>query len=185
MEIWKDILGYEGYYQVSNLGNVKSLDRVRETLPTAKKQFKTFNEGRVLIPKESNRGYLRYALTKEGKTKYLSAHRLVAQSFIPNIKDKPDVNHINGIKTDNRIENLEWCTGSENIKHNYVLGIMNQKGDKNNCAILTIEQVKEIKVKLLNGITPRQISEQYPIHRTSVYDIKKGRNWNHVFLDNF
>lgn len=185
IEIWKDIPEYEGYYQVSNLGNVRSLDRIRETHPSAKKQFKVFKKGFLLTPDLTHGGYLRFSLSKDKKTKKFSSHRLVAQAFIPNPENKEQVNHKDGNKLNNSIDNLEWCTGSENIRHAYKNGLQSQVGEKNAASKLTNEQVKEIKVKLLNGVSPKEISNSYPIHRTSVYDIINGRNWSHVILDNF
>ena len=99
MEIWKDI--YEGY-QVSNLGRVKSLKR--ET---------------ILTPRENHKGYLQVHLRHNGKDITPKVHRLVAKAFIANPNDLPQVNHINGNKADNRVENLEWCTNGQNQKHSY------------------------------------------------------------------
>lgn len=113
-EIWKDVIGYEGYYQVSNLGNVKGLERVVGTYP----QLKTMPEA-IKKPWISKKGYYRIQLRKKGVIKAFQLHRLVAQAFIENTMNKDTVNHINGIKADNRVENLEWLTNHENIIHYY------------------------------------------------------------------
>jgi len=108
MEIWKDIIWYEWLYQVSNLGNVKSLNYYRK---------KWVN--RILIWGLNNKWYLSLNLYKNKKRQHWAIARLVAQAFIPNLENKPQVNHINWIRDDNRVENLEWVTNSENIIHSF------------------------------------------------------------------
>lgn len=102
MEIWKDIEGYEGLYQVSNEGRVKSLGGNR---------YKVI---RILDGNVSIQGYNRVNLFKDGKPKTYYIHRLVAEAFIPNLDNKPCIDHCNTIRTDNRVENLRWCTYEEN-----------------------------------------------------------------------
>lgn len=107
MEIWKDIQGYEGSYQVSNLGRVKSVERItREGNHRSEKQMKL---------QKTKRGYLTVILTKEGNQKLHYVHRLVGIAFIPNPTGKEQINHINEQKEDNRVENLEWSTAKENM----------------------------------------------------------------------
>ena len=121
-EIWKDIKGYEGLYQVSNLGRVKSIEKY--FLRKYKNTIRPYSKpSKILKPFPTRTGYLLVKLTKEKKEKSFQVHRLVAITFIPNPENKPQVNHINGVKTDNYITNLEWVTAKENTRHKYdVLG---------------------------------------------------------------
>jgi len=122
MEIWKDIKGYEGIYQVSNLGNVRSVDR---TLRGNSGRVRFYN-GQPTTQYEIG-GYLHVCLSKNGTPKHKKVHRLIAIAFVPNQNNKPFINHINGIKTDNSIENLEWCTAKENIAHAWESGLCDHR----------------------------------------------------------
>lgn len=125
MEIWKDIKGYEGYYQISNFGKVKSLKRMRRF----RGGLALINE-RIMKPKIHS-GYYRIGLCKNNKIKTFNIHRLVALSFIPNPYKKRTINHIDCNKANNNVNNLEWNTHKENIKHALKMGLRNPPRGKN------------------------------------------------------
>lgn len=120
-EIWKDIAGYEGLYQVSNLGRVKSLP----------KQYGfSYRPEKILAEVVDSHGYVVFNLRKDGRKKQVYLHRVVASTFIDNPFNYPQVNHLNGDKKDNRVENLEWCTAKQNVQHAYNNGLsVGKKGE--------------------------------------------------------
>lgn len=177
MEIWKDIKGYEGYYQVSNLGRLKTLERMVNCSGGSTRKI---NE-RIIFG--SNGKYLRYQqvhLRVAGRINNLSlVHRLVAQTFVSNPDNKPHVNHINGIKMDNRAENLEWCTMEENMQHAFRTGLKDNFGENHSQSFLTKQQVLEIRA--LKGIlTQQKIGEMYGTARTTISSILNRYSWNHI-----
>lgn len=121
-EIWKPIKGYEGHYEVSSNGNVRSKKRNIDFVRLNKKGSRVC-ESVMFTPQKSKDGYSGVQLRGNGRPKTFKIHRLVAQAFIPMEDNRDCVNHINGIKTDNRVENLQWCTRSENTQHAYNTGL--------------------------------------------------------------
>lgn len=118
-EVWMPIDGLDGLYEVSSLGRVKSLPKIRSVWKGA--QY--LSKEKYLNAHPSRYGYPTVNLYKDKHFfKRMAVHRLVANAFIPNPENKPHINHINAVRTDNRIENLEWCTASENIHHTIKLG---------------------------------------------------------------
>lgn len=120
-EEWKDITGYEGLYQVSTLGNVRSYDK---EVPCRGGKTRLI-KGKVLTPTRCGNGYVKIMLIKDGIRKNKIIHRLVAEAFIPNTDGFTDVNHINEVKTDNRASNLEWCSKFYNNHYSHIPEKMN------------------------------------------------------------
>jgi hypothetical protein len=160
-EEWKDIDGFRGRYQVSTLGRIKS-----------------------------KRGYRKYTETKDGYDRVvlytispekvvINVHKIVAKAFVPNKLNKPCINHINGIKKDNRALNLEWVTHKENTDHAIKLGLI----DVNNPAkfIRSNKLTAEQAIIIFNefGIY-KDIAKKYGITRAAVSEIKRGLTWSHV-----
>ena len=133
LEIFKDIKDYESYYEVSNKGNVRSKDRTYN-LTVKGTQTKRFWKGKLLSSQKSNTGYECVLLSKHQVCKKFSIHRLVANAFIPNPQNKPQVNHIDGNKLNNHVDNLEWCTAKENHKHASENNLAHFKDARNNKA---------------------------------------------------
>lgn len=127
LEIWKDIKGFEGLYQISNFGRVKRLPKKVFNAGLLNKS-KCFVSKEIIIKNATiSKGYQGVTLTKEKKRYPKKVHRLVAEAFIPNANNKPQVNHIDCNKKNNCVDNLEWCTNSENQLHACKNGINNWK----------------------------------------------------------
>jgi hypothetical protein len=164
-EIWKDIEGYEGLYQVSNLGRVKSFKRKNIKIMKSSVDFN---------------GYSHVNLYKNDTKRGFKVHRLVCFAFLPYLIEKPQVNHINGIKTDNRLKNLEWCDQSHNQQHAYDTGLkIGRIGEKNGRSKLTKEQVYEIKYNS-KYLEVNQLSKFYNVTKTMIRFIIKGKSWKHI-----
>lgn len=123
-------------------------------------------------------GYLVVTLKNKFNRKKFLVHRLVLLTYLG--QSKLDVNHINGVKDDNRLENLEYTTASDNLKHAYRLGLICQKGENHNQSKLTENQVKEIKKLLETGIKNKELAKRFNISDKTISNIKCGRRWRHI-----
>lgn len=157
-EIWKDIKGYEGRYQVSNRGNVKSLN-YNHTGKIKNLKFRkpnTYNQ------------YMTIELCKNNKKEVFFIHRLVAEAFIPNPRKMPVVNHIDGNKTNNKSDNLEWCSYSSNVRHAYDTRLIKQKNRAVNQYSLDGKYIKS-----WNGV--REVQRNLGYSSGALCDCCKGR----------
>lgn len=123
---WSPIVDYEGYYEINSLGTVRSIERLVDHPISGKIKCRK----RYITTRINNWGYRQLVLSKNGKATTHSLHRLLAKTFIPNPFNKAEINHKNGIKIDNCLENLEWCTRKENLQHAYQNGLINKSSQR-------------------------------------------------------
>lgn len=168
MEIWKDVVNYEGLYKVNNFSEVKSLNYNGKKIE------------RKLKPSINKDGYLKYILYKNTIKQTLFAHRISMIAFVENTENKPVVNHINGIKNDNNILNLEWATIKENCQHSYDNGFsFNKKGSMAFGSKLTEKDVLEIRAK--GNYKPLAlIAEDYGVCKMSICRVLNNKRWTHI-----
>lgn len=138
-EFWKDLVGYEGLYQVSTLGNIRSIDRIEKC-----GSFFRHRKGKVLKQVINRGGYCQVTLTKDGKGCSKEVHRLIAKTFIENEYNLPEVNHIDCDKTNNSVDNLEWVSREDNTKH-AMEHDLKPHGDKHKSSKLKQSQVDWIR----------------------------------------
>lgn len=190
-ETWKPVCGYEGFYEVSNCGRIKSL--------VAWNGHEYYHRKKIMKQSRTTTGYKKVELYKDGKRKSHKVHRLVAIAFIPNPKNKPHINHIDGNTVNNSVDNLEWCTPKENVDHALATGLkktieldkkpleqdykenrmsMYQLAEKYGCSTATIRKqlkkhgitrpaskfgiiVSELKEMFDKGYSNKEIAEKY------------------------
>lgn len=165
MEIWKAVVGYEGWYEVSDQGRVR--------------RVKT---GRILRPQKDKNGYYQVNLCREGSPHVFMVHRLVLMAFRGLPKPDQEGNHKKGNKADNRLEKLEWVTRSENMLHRFrVLGVQTLKGEVNGRAKLNNKDIPIIRRLLAEGkLTQKAIGEMLGVKQAAISRINSGRAWEHV-----
>lgn len=175
-EVWKAIPDFEGLYEASSLGRIRSLDRMVTGKNGVTKRF----SGRVIAEVPMNAGYVTVALSKDGNPVRYLVHRLVAFTFIPNPDERPEVNHKNGVKSDNRIDNLEWMGRGANIDHAVETGLIRNKGELNPAAKLTGAQVMQIKELSRYCLHPNELARAFNVKPGTITDIQLSRSWQHI-----
>ena len=172
-ETWKPIVGYEGLYEVSNLGRVRSLTRLSKFRNRSGKLDERVIKGRIMRPQKQRTGYLNVGLSKDGKVTLFRVHRLVAAAFIANPEGLYEVNHIDEDKTNNRADNLEWC----DHKYNNNYGSKPRRGERNPMAKLTSEDVDEIRYRRASGEMLKTIAADFGISINHVCNLAQGKRW--------
>lgn len=140
-EIWKDIPGYEGLYQASSLGRIKSLARNTHYTRKSTNVVRPKTEKIVRLGDGGNNGYLKVSLCKKADINQIRVHRVIAITFLPNPENKPQINHLDGDKKNNHLSNLEWCTMAENMRHAFKNGLVGSNaGAVNGMARIILDQ---------------------------------------------
>jgi hypothetical protein len=174
-EIWKEINIANRVYYVSNMGNVKNSKGMLMSQRTSKDGYKLV---RIWFPRENPK-----VGQRKWKGKQIKVHRLVACAFIPNPNNLSDVNHIDRDRTNNRVDNLEWMTHTDNVKYSHKMGGYDghSTGIKNPKARLTEEQVIEIRRKYDSGeMTQMEIAKEYNVGWSTIHNIVFRLTWKHI-----
>lgn len=166
-EAWLPVVGFEQFYEISNLGRVCSLRFIS-------------TRGPAIMKSGMSRGYSGIILYKEKKAVRLTIHRMVMEALVGSRPLNYDINHKNGIKHDNRLENLEYVTKSENRKHAFRIGLQSNQGINHSRAKLNDEKVRRIRLLISLGVSRKQIAMDMGVTTACISGIKSGRNWSHV-----
>lgn len=178
-EEWRDVSGFEGYYQVSNLGRVRSLDRI-VFVDRLGKVCTRNSKGRILAV-ATNTGYCLCGLTNGVHKVKVSVHCLVAKAFLGDRPSSYEVNHIDGDKTNNAVSNLEYCSRKDNMAHAHRLGLCaSSVGDNHYGSKISSVDVPVIRQRLANGERPSVICKDYGVIRRTIAFINVGATWKHV-----
>lgn len=183
MEQWKWVIGYEGLYEVSSLGRVRSVERRAPLRAGYQSGTRTVRErilANALVGHAKWGGYHAAHLCKGGVRRLRYVHRLVVSAFVRPLGRKEQINHLNGIKTDNRLENLEVVDSLGNIRHALATGLRDGRGEQNHKAVLQPGDVRIIRERIAMGHTLGLIADEYGVQRACISKIKHGRNWTHL-----
>lgn len=172
-EEWREVAGSDGLYLISNLGNLRRVEYVSR-------------KGDIVPERQiayyvNSQGYIATKIKINGKFKTKSAHRLIAEAFIPNPDNKPQINHIDNNRKNNSIENLEWVTAKENI-HHCIRQKRNPIGEKHGSAVLTEYDVKIIKRLFKQGVSVPVVAKAFDLSQGAIRCIKDNRTWKFVTI---
>ncbi len=177
-EEWRPVAGYEGLYEVSSAGRVRSLDRIMG-MNASGSRSRTVN-GRILKPLQGTKGYPMVHLLNAGVARTIKIHRLVAVAFLPNPTNLPQVNHLDKDVHHNDLTNLQWCTNLENAQHSWTAGLRTapkRAAAESHFARLSWPQVHCIRALASAGLSPVQLARIFPCGRLNISLIIKGKIW--------
>lgn len=176
-ETWFDIPGFGELYQITISGKVK-----KKPIKTCENSQKRKDRKKVLperlLKSSLTLDYITYQIRENGRLKRIGVHRLLAITFIPNPQNLPVINHKNGVKSDNRLENLEWCSVSHNTAHAYAMGL-SASGEKHLRSKITNADVAEIRRLYAEGSKQRDLAKQFGVVHGAISNIISGRTWKH------
>lgn len=175
-ENWKAIAGYEGYYEVSDTGKIRSVDRV-----VINRGFPQRLKGVTLRHNLNQNGYPYVIICKNGKTKCQCIHKAVAAAFVDNPDGRRVINHKDGNKQNNNASNLEWTTSLENNLHALRTGLrVPTRGEKQGKSVLKEHQVYEIRRRADSGESVKKLAQEFGVKEAAVSAVKHRRTWRHL-----
>ena len=180
-EVWKDIIGWEGIFKISNKGRARSVDRI-VYFPHiyCSDEISRHITGRILKLISTVRGYSEIRARLHGKNVHIPIHVSVLEAFICPRPEGLETNHKNGIKTDNRVENLEWVTHKENTQHAFDIGLSSNRGIRGRNKLVDDDIYKIRKMLKEKKFTHKEIGEKFGVHCTTIGAIKCKKSWSHI-----
>lgn len=176
----KDIEGWEGLYAIRSDGNVWSYPHTRKKKVKGHTVYSKY-KGKWLRPQTITNGYKSVYLSRRGKIQHYLVHKLVAVAFLQKVQGKNQVNHINSIKTDNRVENLEWCTPHENMQHAAKSGLwVHRCGERHPNSKFTKKDILDIRKLHNDGVAIRELGRNYAVYPATIRCIVYKRTWKHI-----
>lgn len=178
-EIWKPVRGFETVAEVSNTGRVRTVDSVRvgikRGVPVPQRR-----KGGIVSPYVARNGYVTFALKIGAKRPKLLLHRVLAQAFVPGEFPGAHVNHINGVKTDNRLENLEWLSATENTRHQWQTGLVDLRGERHPSAKLSADAVRTIRAQAAKGASLGDLARWAGVSYAAIKKVILRETWDSI-----